>query len=109
MTTRLTGGITTRLRILSRHSSILAALLLGGCALFDKPPTVFETRIKTVEVPVFIPLDDKLLVRCTVPPFTGTTYGDAVEYVLVLKGEMGACDARIEAIIDLTSRTNDEK
>ena len=71
----------------------LASLcLLALCACSSQPTTVVQTRVvKRLPPPGLVP-------HCPEPEFTGSTYGDAVQYIPTLQTALRRCQTQITSL-----------
>ena len=71
----------------------LASLcLLALCACSSQPTTVVQTRVvKRLPPPGLVP-------HCPEPEFTGSTYGDAVQYIPTLQTALRRCQTQITTL-----------
>lgn len=71
----------------------LASLcLLALCACSGQPLSVVQTRVvKRLPPPGLVP-------HCPEPDFTGTTYGDAVQFVPTLQTALRRCQTQITTL-----------
>ena len=72
-------------------------MLLSGCA----------NKVTTKTEYIYPP--QAFLVPCVKTPFTGSTYGEAVEHLIVVQGERDMCASQITNINKWIESTKDKK
>ncbi|WP_438940324.1 Rz1-like lysis system protein LysC [Glaesserella parasuis] len=70
---------------------VLLSMSLSGC--------ITKTKIEYLYPP------QAFLVQCERSEFSGTTYGDAIEYLVKVMGERDLCAGQIDSIREWQART----
>ena len=74
-------------------ATIPILLALSACATTPTAPKVITaTQVRYVPIPAEMDAD------CPIPAFTGTTFGDGIEYAITLKSALVSCNGQMAAI-----------
>lgn len=71
-------------------------ILLTGCATVPKPP--IAPSVITAETVRYVPIPSELSADCPIPSLTDRTVGGAIEFAIILKSALIACNGQLASI-----------